>query len=260
MGHDPLPISPFACPSERFAHPMTNAPRLVAMLAIGVLIAACSSSPAPSTPVASSGAVPSAAPTASPTTSPSTPAVSTPPTEAPPSPSATPEPAMPFNAAEMELVGQIRADSRIDCVPRRTDLPPKAVAGVECRIGTALVDRVGAYSFGTAPAIDAYLARLATAKVTPGSGDCATGKAGDHSWPAYLPDEGDADGGIREERSGCFLDENGIANVRLTCYGNVYMGVLGKTADIRALDAWTWKIQAGDDTHRDPPGLCSAPD
>jgi hypothetical protein len=241
---------------------MAHASRLLATLAIGVLIAACSSSPAPSTPVASASpsAVPPSAPSPSATASPSTPAVSAPPTQAPPTASDSPEPAPPLSAAEKSLVDQIRADSHVNCVPRRTDLPPNAVAGVECHIGTALVDRIGVYSFSTKPAIDAYFARLATAKVTPGSGDCATGTAGDHSWPAYLPDEGDAAGGLSEERSGCYLDESGIANVRLTCYGNLYLGVLGKTADIKALYAWTWKIQAGDDTHRDPPGLCAAPD
>ena len=51
-----------------------------------------------------------------------------------------------------------------------------------------------------------------------------------------------------------------MANVRLTCYDDIYMGVLGKTADVKALYAWSWRIAAGDDTHRDPPGLCAAPD
>ena len=244
---------------------MVHRIRLIAPLALLVLVAACSSSaPAPTgsaspSPIAVQSPAQSAAPTASPATSPSAPAPSSAPSDVPPAATPSPKPVA-FSAAEKRLVEQIRVDARVNCVPRRTDLPLHAVAGVECHIGTALVDRVGAYSFGTAPADDAYLARLATAKVTPGSGDCATGKAGDHSWPAYLPDEGDADGGLSEARSGCFLDENGIANVRLTCYGDVYMGVLGKTADIKALNAWTWRIAAGEDTHRDPPGLCAAPD
>ena len=238
---------------------------LIASLAMLVLVAACSGSvPAPTgsaspSSIAVPSPAPSAVPTAPPHASPSAPVPSAAPSDVPPAATPSPKPVA-LSAAEKRLVEQIRVDARIACVPRRTDLPLHAVAGVECHIGTALVDRVGAYSFGPAPAVDAYLARLATAKVTPGSGDCATGKAGDHSWPAYLPDEGDADGGISEERSGCFLDENGIANVRLTCYGNVYMGVLGKTADIKALNAWTWRIAAGEDTHRDPPGLCAAPD
>jgi hypothetical protein len=246
---------------------MVHRIRLIASLAMLVLVAACSGSvPGPTgsanpSPIAVQSPAPSAAPTASPAASPSAPSPSSAPSDVPPAVTPSPKPVA-FSAAEKRLVEQIRVDARIACVPRRTDLPLHAVAGVECHIGTALVDRVGAYSLGaSASAIDAYLARLATAHVTPRTGDCGAGNPGDHSWPAYLPDEtGDGTAGYREERSGCFLDENGIANVRLTCYGDIYMGVLGKTADLKALYAWTWRIAAGEDTHRDPPGLCAAPD
>ena len=101
--------------------------------------------------------------------------------------------------------------------------------------------------------------RLAAASVKPASGDCAKEIPGDRSWPANLEDRGD-DGGLSPLRSGCFIDENGIANIRLTCYGDLYVGVLGNTKELGALYAWSWKIAPGEDTHRDPPGICAAPD
>jgi hypothetical protein len=168
-----------------------------------------------------------------------------------------------FSAAEKRLVEALRADVRVGCAPRRTDLPQDSVAGLECRIGSALVDRVGIYSFKeeieTDAALQAYLVRLVDNGVKLRAGDCDAGIPGDRAWPDYLPDE-DADLGYRAERSGCFFDENGIANVRLTCYGSLYVGVLGKTADIAALYKWSWRVADGESTHRDPPGICAAPD
>jgi len=95
--------------------------------------------------------------------------------------------------------------------------------------------------------------------VNPRTGDCLAGIPGDSSWPKYLPDE-DEDLGYRAERSGCFLDQRGIANVRLTCYGSLYVGILGKNADIAGLYKWAWRVADGDSTDRDPPGICAAPD
>jgi hypothetical protein len=162
------------------------------------------------------------------------------------------------------LARVIRVDAASGCLPRRTDLPPHAVLGVECHPADPLVAAVGIYSFassgaGPEPARDAYLQRLSAAGVSPASGDCAKGTPGDRAWPANLPDEGD-DGGLSPLRSGCFLDQNGIANVRVTCYGAFYVGVLGRTKEVAALYAWTWKVAPGEDTHRDPPGICAAPD
>ena len=131
---------------------------------------------------------------------------------------------------------------------------------------TALVDRVGVYGFGSftdvgkGSALDAYLARLAEAGVTPRSGDCAAGTAGDRSWPAYLDDYGDGTPDYRAERSGCFVDANGMANVRLTCYDDIYMGVLGRNGDVAGLYEWTWRIADAETVDRDPPGICAAPD
>ena len=231
-----------------------------AVVAIVLALAACSTSV---TPAPSSVPVATATPSA-PTASPSAPAPSVVPS-APSSsvaPSVAPEPSL--TLAEVALAGFLRVDARTGCVPRRTDLPPGATLGVECHPADPLVAAVGIYSFPTdgsiaEPARTAYLARLATAGVKTASGDCKTGVPGDHAWPANLPDQGD-DGGLSPTRAACFLDENGTANIRLTCYGDLYVGVLGRTKELAALNAWTWKVAAGEDTHRDPPGVCAAPD
>jgi hypothetical protein len=205
------------------------------------------SSPGPSSPPASTPS-PTSEPTAAPT--------------ATPIPSGRPSSTPTLSDAERFLLSQLRSDARIGCVPRRADLPPGSDAGVECRPPTALVARVGIYGFrpdvaGRA-AIDAYRARLRSVGISLGSGDCAHGTPGDASWPAYLPD-GDGDG-PSELRSGCYRDADGIANVRVTCYGDIYIGVLGTGADVAALYAWTWKVAPGESVHRDPPGICAAPD
>ena len=238
-----------------------SALRTIALaVAITGIVAACSTTPVSSVaPIASaspSPAVPSVPPSAGPSALPSTPA----PTVAP---TPTPTPAPSLSAAELALVEQLRADVRTGCVPRRTDLPPRATLGVECHPADPLVAAVGIYAFGPQGgpegARDTYLERLAAAGVKPASGDCTRETPGDHSWPANLPDEGE-DGGLSSLRSGCFLDENGTANVRLTCYGDFYVGVLGRTKELGALYAWSWKLAPSEDTHRDPPGLCAAPD
>ena len=177
----------------------------------------------------------------------------------------TPAPTPKLSAAESQLLTELRADSRIGCVPRRKDLPPGSNVGVECHLDSDLVDRVGVYGFpandglGT-QAIGAYMARMEDQGIALGSGDCSAGIPGDASWPGYLPDEGPEGAGPSETRLGCFHDENGRANIRLTCYGEVYIGILGKGRDIEELDVWTTRVAAGESTQRDPPGICARPD
>jgi hypothetical protein len=59
-------------------------------------------------------------------------------------------------------------------------------------------------------------------------------------------------------RSGCFLDENGTANVRVTCGDGIYIGVLGRDADVSMLYEWTIQyppsVMPGQDLI--PPGIC----
>lgn len=228
------------------------------VVAVGITLAACS--PAP---VSSLSPTPSAAPSSAPSALPSS-APSVAPSGQPPSaaPSASAAPSMSPN--ERALVDFLRVDARVDCVPRRTDLPPRAAFGIECHPDDPLVEAVGVYAFAfdgpdAEPARDTYLERMATAKVTPGSGDCTAGTPGDAAWPSNLPDEGE-DGGLRSTRAGCFIDDVGQANVRVTCYGDLYIGVLGRTKELALLNAWTWTVADGESVDRDPPGICAAPD
>ena len=67
-----------------------------------------------------------------------------------------------FAPAEAALVAALRGDAAVGCALRRRDLPRRAVAGVECRIGSGIVSRVGAYGFGASDATAAYLERMAS--------------------------------------------------------------------------------------------------
>jgi hypothetical protein len=239
------------------------------IIAVAIALVGCSSAPAPSAtatphpsvaPARSESAVPSSlAPSVLPSVAPTS-APTAPPSAAP---SRAPSAAASLRPDEVDLLNSLRADSQVDCQPRRSDLPPGAVAGIECHPNDSLVSAVGVYAFSddaVEPALNAYLARLASAKVAVGSGDCATGHPGDHAWPSNLPDVGESGSGPSALRAGCFLDENGIANIRVTCYADIYIGVLGASKDLKALNAWTWKIADGESTHRDPPGICARPD
>lgn len=77
---------------------------------------------------------------------------------------------------------------------------------------------------------------------------------------AGLPADRADDGGYSPYRSGCFVNEVGLANIRLTCYGAMYIGVVGKNADLATLYDWAWRVAEGESPERDPPGLCAAPD
>jgi hypothetical protein len=141
---------------------------------------------------------------------------------------------------EQDLVFGLRADAQLHCAARRSDLPPRAIAGVECQVGSDLVDRIGIYAFSSqADALLAYRARLESVGVALGSGDCRAGASGDMAWTP-----GDVPYGDRPYRMGCYRDGNGRANIRLTCWGGdrggVYIGVFGANADIADLHAWAW--------------------
>ena len=143
-----------------------------------------------------------------------------------------------------------------------TNLPPKSTAGIECVVGSNLVDRVGVYAFATPQdALAAYIARMAGYGVALRSGDCSAGKAGDQAW---TPGDGPDEGGDQPWRTGCFLDENGKANVRAICgleagSGEVarYIGVLGASTKIKPLLDWTNAYEDGVETPvPSPPGIC----
>jgi hypothetical protein len=171
-----------------------------------------------------------------------------------------------FTAVEAALVAALRTDAAIGCAPRRDNLPARAITGVECRVNGAVVTRVGAYHFGDArDAATTYLERLAAYGVKPATGDCPGGKSGD---AATMP--GDRKAGKDSNRVyvgdtgpwvvgriGCFLDENGTANVRLTC-GTTYVGILGRDADLADLDRFALASATGPTTAGQMPGICHA--
>ena len=101
-------------------------------------------------------------------------------------PASTAAPASAVNADETALIAALRSDAAVRCEPRRTDLPVLAIAGVDCRVGSTLVERVGAYRFrDTRDAATTYLDRLATYDVAPATGDCQSGTGGDRpGWRA----------------------------------------------------------------------------
>lgn len=239
---------------------------LIAVTALIVTILVVVGCGSPAGPVATGqpGATSSSSSPAAPEPT-SSPEPSFPTPSASPSSEPSPTPAPTLSPAEADLLDALRADARVDCAPRRTDLPPRAILGVECHPSDALVAAVGVYAFSDdgpdpEPALATYLERMADAGVQPGTGDCAAGTNGDRAWPDYLPDDGDAEGGLGPTRSGCFINDEGIANVRLTCYGDIYMGVLGNTKELSALYGWAWRVADGDSIERDPPGLCARPD
>jgi hypothetical protein len=199
------------------------------------------------------------------------PAVAGPPVASPPPvPEATPtelgglpeDPAPSFSPTELELLQGLRVDAQVDCAPAREGLPSGAVAGVECEVGSSLVARVGAYRFPKEElAALAYTQRLADYGVDLRSGDCIDGRPGDAAW---IPGDGPEEGIDVPYRSGCFVNEHGLANVRLTCpmptiaaeSGN-YIGILGTTGDLAALFEWAWQYPEGAEMEvPTPPGIC----
>jgi hypothetical protein len=206
---------------------------VAASLIAVVGLAACSASPVPS-----SSATPSVPPTASP------PSVSPPPATPSPTPSpviATPRPPTPappsadFSAAEQYLLDGIRRGTK-DCEPAAgsDDLPRDAIAGIECNSTDPAVARAGFYLFANDDdMINAYLFRMKAEGIELDSGTCYEGES-EH---AYTPDEG-----FSLDRAGCYLNAEGFANYRATMPGShVYIGILGRSADMLALESFAWK-------------------
>ena len=85
-------------------------------------------------------------------------------------------PAPSMSPAESAIAARLRDDVAATCVPRREKLPAasaliKATAGVECTVATALVARVGAYSFPDITSATAtYLGRMASYRRGEGQG------------------------------------------------------------------------------------------
>jgi hypothetical protein len=157
---------------------------------------------------------------------------------------ATPRPTAPdFSPVEQYLLdGVQRGTTNCQPVGGSDDLPVAAVGGIECDSKDPAVARVGFYLFLDDEAmLDAYLFRMDAEGVELDSGTCFDGEA-EH---AYTPGEGDI-----LERAGCFVNGDGIANYRYTLPGwHVYVGILGNSADMLALESFAWK------GNQDVPGM-----
>jgi hypothetical protein len=209
---------------------------LAASLFAALVLAACgASAPTPSQPAA----VPPVSPAPSMPADPSTPEPSGAPTPAPtadPTPEPTPRPTeVAFSRAERYLIdGIMRGES--DCSPvRGGDLPGRAIAGIDCKLIGSPVARAGYYLFeNDGDMLDTYIARMQDEGIALESGGCWDGE-GENS---YIPWE---DGEIAPYRHGCFVNDEGYGNYRATLPGSsVYVGLLGRTAGMRALVDWAW--------------------
>ena len=169
-----------------------------------------------------------------------------------------------LSPAEAALIDGLRPDAAIDCRPRRTRLPARASVGVECHVNAAVVTRIGLYRFATPrDAATTYLERLASYGVRPRTGECLGRTEGDRAW-----EEGDATPGTEAERVsvvgspplvtgriGCFHDENGTANARVTC-GSISVGILGRDDDLADVERWALATPSGSTKNGQPPGIC----
>jgi hypothetical protein len=234
------------------------------------VLAACGSTPAsPTATPPAATPVPTTvaqAPTPAPT-KPAPPATPSAQPAATPEPTAKPAPQPTFSPREAALVDLLRADAKERCAPRRANMPDGVSAGIECRPTDGPAARVGVYSYPTdRDAATAYFARLAEHGVKPLTGDCVQGTPGDNAWmPGDLEPELDNDTdnavfvegkGYMTERNGCFLD-SGTANVRITCDGGIYIGILGRSDDIATLFDWAWThAPAAEPEMPDGPGIC----
>jgi hypothetical protein len=153
-------------------------------------------------------------------------------TPRPPTPRPTP---VAFTDAEQDLLDGVQRGEK-DCRPVRDSgaLPKHALAGIECGSTDPAVARMGFYVFGNDDdLLNAYLFRMNAEGVELDSGSCNDGEAEG----AYIPSEGFA-----LDRAGCFINDEGFANYRFTMpVSHVYIGILGRSADMLALENFAWK-------------------
>lgn len=204
--------------------------RIATALVLSVLLVAACAPSVPSTP-APSPATPTVAPSG-PSPSPSGPVAPTPDPTASPSPTA---PSVGLTPEERALLDGVLRDA-IDCEPVRSDLPPGAIAGIECASDDPDVARIGFYRFpDDATMLDAYFARMRAEGIATDSGPCSEGEGEG----AYVPWGDDVPA---PDRHGCFLNEEGYANYRYTVSGpHLYVGILGRNADLAALEAFAFR-------------------
>jgi hypothetical protein len=136
---------------------------------------------------------------------------------------------------EAFLLDGLRRDAFVDCAPIRTELPPRAIAGIMCRPELEQVDAVALYAYrGEPDLLESYFAILAVNGVEPRSGGCLLGSGGEDT---YLPGEDPAD--PSEFRHGCYSDEAGITYLA-TFPAFVLAAVHGTPTDMNAFLRWSW--------------------
>jgi hypothetical protein len=211
---------------------------------IGTIVLGCGSPvPAPSQQVV--GSAPATSPPPSTPIEPSTPAstrptadppVATPAPTARPAATPTPRPTEPaFTRAERYLIDGIMRSGG-DCSPVRGGaLPGLAIAGIDCDLDGSPAARMGYYLFrNDADMLDAYMARMSVEGIVIDSGACAPGE-GESAYIPYAENEAAPD------RHACFVNDKGFGNYRATLSGyHVYLGLLGRSADMRSLQDWAW--------------------
>jgi hypothetical protein len=212
---------------------------LLAVSTVAVVLLACATPPAPTPSPSDPAFVPSPTPAApSDVPSPSaSPEPSLTPTEPPVvTPAPSPRPQKPtLNASERYLRDGILRGA-VDCAPVRDDLPRRSVGGIECASDDAKVARIGFYLFvNDDDMLEAYFDRMGREGIPANSGDGCWATEGESE---YIPSGEDAAG---PDRHGCFVNDAGNANYRLTMSGaHVYIGILGRTSDLRSLDAFAF--------------------
>jgi hypothetical protein len=114
-------------------------------------------------------------------------------------------------------------------------LPQGSIDGIDCKPDG--IETMGAYGFATRDDMQRrYFARLAEHDVTADSGNgCEDGR------PGEIADSPDF--GWGPNRIGCYVDESGHANVRMTFPSesggqSVYIGVVGRNGSIADLMRW----------------------
>ncbi len=163
-----------------------------------------------------------------------------------PSASTSPDPSQPPQASatpvawtelEQTIQASIRKDAAQGCAPRRKDLPRGTIAAVECRPEVTAVARVGFYLFGSP---EAASITTAPGSVTRGSSSTATraGAAGRSAYSTY--GEGEQKQLDCRQRHAGFVNKPGYSNYRAV-WGSVYIGVLGKDADVQGMWLWAWE-------------------
>jgi hypothetical protein len=210
-------------------------PKLVlsASLLAALVLAACgASASAPSQPAVSA---PPVSPAPSLPADPASPEPSVAPTPAPTArPTAQPT-QVAFSRAERYLIdGIMRGEG--DCSPVRSgDLPGLAIAGIDCDLIGSPVARAGYYLFkNDDDLLDAYMARVSVEGLIIDSGACAPGE-GESAYIPYAENE------TAPDRHACYVNDQGYGNYRATLPGvHVYIGLLGLTKNMQALQDWAW--------------------